>query len=227
MKNLLFILVFAPKLLFGQVEFEKRYGKGILEVNTTGDYSKFDFYKNPGDQNPIIQIEFRSYYDSSKSCHEYSYEKIIGADSIFVPELLHRSESCVPFQLNLAFVQEKKGFYQVIMNTSMKRKLVWLKKSDLIKELSFADYYKTMCSVEMVDTAMRVREVSSKYARIVFDQAVLGLQQNEYIVKCLAIKGYQMQVSITFTDLSKKSVTGWIYWRNNTDLLISYNLMCC
>ncbi|HYG51090.1 MAG TPA: hypothetical protein VD905_09320 [Flavobacteriales bacterium] len=230
MKTFLFTFVLTPLFVFGQTEFEKRYGKGILEVNTASEFSTFNFYKTPDDTTPVIRIEFKQYYDSSKHCRDYLYEKTIGADSIFVPELLHRCESCVPFQLNIAWVQEKGDFYQVIMNTSYKRKLVWIKKSGLLKKLSWQEFFTGMCSVEVFEAPPpKAWREPSKKSVIVFDPRVYmhSNTQLDYTMKCLAVKGYWMQVEIRFSDASKKPVKGWFLWHNDSDSFISYHVLCC
>ena len=176
-----------------------------LAVNKTlYFYPKPTAQQSPNQLNPIDSLAFKS------GPH--------GTDYAFAPSWLRPKILKLDYEQFYFLVKSQTThFYEVEVNAQTNKKS-WVAKKDL-NFRNWTQFLKDMHSVEPTSTKNVIRENADDNASI-----VLAFDRSIHFLKVIASEGDWIQVEILDTQY-KKIGTGWLKWRIDKELAVSYSLL--
>ena len=202
-----------------QNKIDEVAGLGILKYTCNSIPSEIAFYNSLEEEKPVFTIGF---LDDNNN-----YVLTNKADTLFYPLTFFREDYNQPYILQIKYLDEKKSCYKVSMGEGNYKKEYWIKTSIVPEKISWLDFYQSQCSIEMANDSLFIfsKPDSKSYVEFYTDKNFIFKIQ--YSLKPISIDGDWMEVELEYKELKQQPISGWIKWKNDKRILITYNRMCC
>lgn len=225
LKRLVFFLVILLPVSASCGEFEDRYCIGTVRVLPYNFFS-ISFWAAPDDVMPFEQVYF---FRDSLQDHLHFQFAMTGKDtapSWFGPEIFKLN----PEMKRLCFycLQRQGNWARVIVN-SVTGETKWVELGVDVRFEDWNAFFCSMGSIDILDGDGLLYESPKEKSKTsaVKKKAEAG---NSQLISTKKVEGFWMQVEVI--EFSEEHVetgrrTGWIRWKDETKMLVGYNLVPC
>ena len=207
------LLIINILILFStQVWSQTDLGIGLVSIDFD-DKTVLELYSDTLQSEPIKVIEF---FDD-RTINSWNIKDLDKQKEWLKPEVLWLDYSAFTFRC----LTKTDKWFEVIVNNE-NGKIYWLKKTEQIKHKNWEEYLKDMFGVARLSSSpQKIRTEPNK------DSQEIEYQGTDcFVVK--SMKGDWIEITTpdycdeNFTDSKTPIKSGWIKWRNGTELLIDY-----
>jgi len=228
MKNLLLSILtvlVTLVLCFGsypdksETQFDQHYGIGKVKVEFEYTILRhkpyfLNFYQSDSENELVKTVEI-NWKDEKGGYVETQNAEFIKVKDFYLEE--------PHYILMFNCLQERNGFFEVIVNVDTKETL-WIKKQSTIRLKLWDKFLKeVVCVSSLTPETNQIRVKPEKNSKIAIENnkdicwEVIDIQGEWLNVKC-------SEIFFDLTEEKYKNFNGWLRWRDDKELLIDYSL---
>lgn len=223
LKRLVFFLIILLPAVVRCGEFEDRYGIGTVKVEPYNFFS-LSFWTAPKDVMPFEQVYF---FRDSLQDHLHFQFAMTGKDTApwwFSP-VIFQVKSEVK-QISFYCLEREDDWCRVVVNNTTGQ-TKWLQLGVDVRFEEWTLFFSAMGSIDITEGDALLYESPKDKAKSspLKKKADSG---NSQLIRAKKVEGNWMQVEVTDRDQNNIITgkrTGWIKWRNESELLVGYNFV--
>ncbi len=220
------LILFCSLLSTGMLladEFEKNYGNGVIHIQPDS-FTTIDFYSGPDSA-----FTYRLHIQSNS----WSFSPIVNGTMIVGTQIpqwlstLYFLPCGAHARVDILAVDSSKAYYRTILEDDKGRE-VWIKKVEEVSFLSWFGFFRSVASIRLLSEEIILHNKPREKSKKRNCSQIYSPVEVRY-ARPLEMKGHWLKVEIQYPDnnpdLPWHVETGWIKWRDEKQLLITYSLM--